>query len=147
MSTELSGEDRRARNVATLEAYFTHLAALDVDSWIELWAEGCVQVMPFAAGGVPGRVEGRDLVRELYQGMANGYAELTFADLEILPLDDPDKVLALWRPRGRMTDGREYANENVGLFEFDADGRIAMFTEYFHPVRVAEAFAAEGALS
>ncbi|MGW4116152.1 nuclear transport factor 2 family protein [Actinosynnema sp. NPDC004786] len=147
MSTELSDEDRRARNAATLETYFERLAALDVDSWIELWADGCVQVMPFAAGGIPDRVEGRDQVRELYQGMADGYAELAFADVEILPLDDPDKVLALWHPRGKLADGREYANENVGLFEFDPDGRIAMFTEYFHPVRVAEAFAAEGARS
>ncbi len=147
MSSELSGDDRRARNAATLETYFERLAALDVDSWIELWAEGCVQVMPFAAGGVPDRVEGRDQVWDLYRGMAEDYAELAFDDVEILPLDDPDKVLALWRPRGRMTDGRAYANENVGLFEFDADGRIAMFTEYFHPVYVAQAFAAEGARS
>ncbi|ONI84787.1 hypothetical protein ALI22I_30300 [Saccharothrix sp. ALI-22-I] len=144
MNDELSGADRRARNVATLERYFDRLAALDIGSWIEFWAPDCVQVMPFAAGGVPGRVEGRDQVRELYQGMADGYAELAFADLEILPLADPDKVVATWRPRGTMTDGRAYANENVALFEFTEDGRIATFTEYFNPVVVAESFTSEG---
>lgn len=143
MSSELSDADRRARNTATLERYFERLAALDVDSWIELWANDCVQVMPFAAGGVPGRVEGRDQVRSLYQGMADGYAELAFDDLEILPLEDPDRVVVRWRPRGRMTDGRTYANENVALFEFDDNGRIAVFTEYFNPVVVAAAFAGE----
>ncbi|MEU4745854.1 nuclear transport factor 2 family protein [Actinosynnema sp. NPDC023658] len=144
MSGVGSGADRRTRNVATLERYFDRLAALDIGSWIELWAPDCVQVMPFAAGPVPDRVEGRDQVRELYQGMADGYAELSFADLEILPLEDPDKVVARWRPQGRMTDGRPYENENVALFEFDGDGRIVRFTEYFNPVVVAASFAAGG---
>ncbi|MEO6090166.1 MAG: nuclear transport factor 2 family protein [Umezawaea sp.] len=132
--------ERRRRNAATLDVYFERLSALDVETWIELWAEDCTQIMPFAAGGLPGTVRGKEQVRALYQGMADGYSELRFTDLEVLPLGDAHKVFARWRPRGTFLDGTPYANENAALFEFDDDGRIVVFTEYFNPLIVLEHF-------
>ncbi|MFS8097941.1 nuclear transport factor 2 family protein [Lentzea alba] len=124
----------------TLRNYFTLLAALDIDEWSRLWSEDCVQVMPFAVGSLPGEVRGRDAVRDLYDGMARQYRTLRFDDLTLYPATDPDQVLALWKPRGELTDGTEYSNENIAMFEFGADGLIARFTEYFNPAGVGDRF-------
>ena len=137
-------QEVRRRNSATLHRYFELLAALDIDAWSRLWAPECVQEMPFATGAIPRRVEGRDQVREFYAGMARDYRELSFADLEITELADPDRLLARWKPRGVMTDGSTYTNENVALFVFGADGLISGFDEYFDPVRAQQKFPAEG---
>jgi hypothetical protein len=42
-------------------------------------------------------------------------------------------VLARWHPHAEFTAGGIYDNEVIGLFEFDGDGKIRLFTEYFDP--------------
>lgn len=139
----LPAAQRSARNVETLRTYFSLLSALDIDSWSALWSEDCVQVMPYAAGSLPGEVRGREAVRELYGAMARQYRTLQFDELALHPAADPDQVLAVWKPRGEMADGTAYANENIALFEFGTDGRITKFTEYFDPSGVGDRFTRE----
>ncbi|MFG2052035.1 nuclear transport factor 2 family protein [Micromonospora sp. NPDC048935] len=135
---ELSADARRARNVATLRDYYRLLSRLDIDGWIELWAEDCLQLMPYATGGLPSSVAGRPAVYELYKQMATGYSVLRYDDVELYPLQDPDKVFARWKPTAQLVDGTSYRNENAALFEFDATGRIVRFVEYFNPVPLLE---------
>lgn len=141
---ETSAEALRARNVETLRTYFRLLADRDIDRWIALWAEDCSQVMPFAGGSLPARVRGRAEVDALYRGMAADYRELSFADLRLDPMENPDLVLARWRPEGTLTSGEAYSNENVAIFGFDADGAIVSFVEYFDPTRVPARMGAAG---
>ena len=79
-------------------------------------------------------------MQALFQRIADGFAELSFTLTEFHPLLDPDKVFARWYPRCVMPDGSVYTNESVGLFEFDADGRIRLFTEYFNPSGFVDSF-------
>ncbi|MFC4029889.1 nuclear transport factor 2 family protein [Streptomyces polygonati] len=126
--------DRRARDMETLRTYFRLLARRDIDRWITLWSAACTQHMPYAAGGLPDRVEGRDEVHTLYKRLAAGYRSLAYPDTELYPLREPGRILARWFPHGETTDGRTYVNENLGIFAFDPDGRIRHFTEYYNPV-------------
>lgn len=137
---ELSDDERRARNVETLRTYFRLLADRDIDSWINLWAEDCTQLIPYSSGSLPTAVDGREAVYALYKEMAAGYSTLYFTRTEFYPMYDGDKVLARWNPHGELVDGRVYTNENVALFEFERSGRIRRFTEYFDPARFIETF-------
>ena len=127
-------EQIRARNLATIETYFRLLAALDIDAWTELWAPGCEVLAPYSPGGIPAVVDGRDRLRDVYAGEAAKYTRLDYPGTEILPLHDPRKILARWFPEAELVGGGSYRNENVGIFEFDDDGRIRRFIEYFNPL-------------
>ncbi|WP_193317770.1 MULTISPECIES: nuclear transport factor 2 family protein [Streptomyces] len=129
-----SGSARRARNIAAIRTYFRLLEDRDIESWIELWADECAVVAPYADGRVPGLLTGRADVYAFYRDEADGYARLSFPDTDIIATDDPDRVVVHWYPRGELTDGTRYRNENIGIFEFDADGRIRRFTEFFNPL-------------
>ncbi|CAL9674972.1 nuclear transport factor 2 family protein [Streptomyces sp. enrichment culture] len=133
-SAETTRETVRARNTATLHRYFRLLADLDIDAWIELWAPDCEVIAPYTPGGVPAVINGRDRLHGFYAGEAAKYTRLRYPGTEIWSLHDPHRAVARWFPRAELVGGGTYRNENVGLFEFDDDGRIRRFTEYFNPL-------------
>ncbi|MFJ8312072.1 MULTISPECIES: nuclear transport factor 2 family protein [unclassified Streptomyces] len=133
-----TADQRRARNIEALRSYFSLLEKSDIDTWIGLWAKDCTQYVPYAAGDLPSLLTGKDAIHTLYTSIASGFARLAFTLTEFHPLDDPDKVFARWRPRCEMVGGGVYTNESVGLFEFDTEGRIKTFTEYFNPAGFVE---------
>jgi ketosteroid isomerase-like protein len=128
---------QRTRNQDTLTRYFQLLSALDIDAWIQLWAENCTVLTPFAPRA-PHRIDGREALHAFYAAQAATYTQLAYPGTEIHPLQDPTKLLARWYPKGELAAGGSYANENVGLFEFDQQGRIRHFTEYFNPLPVTQ---------
>ncbi|WP_405475009.1 nuclear transport factor 2 family protein [Streptomyces sp. NBC_00009] len=132
-TTTLTPDQRRIRNMAALNAYFYLLEEGDLDSWIDLWADNCTQIVPYAAGELPRRLTGKDEIHTLYKSIAGGFTKLTFQLTELHPLQDPDKIFARWQPYIELLDGSFYSNESVGLFEFDEEGRIRHFSEYFNP--------------
>ncbi len=131
-------EQRRAHNLEALRSYFSLLEQADIDTWIGLWAEDCTQHVPYATGDLPSSVAGKLDIHTLYTSIASGFTKLTFTLVEFHPLEDPDKVFARWQPRCELVGGGIYTNESVGLFEFDADGLIRHFTEYFNPAGFVE---------
>jgi ketosteroid isomerase-like protein len=136
-----NADERRERNLESLRTYFTLLEQKDLDTWITLWSHECRQRIPYATGDLPAQVDTRDEIHALYQRIADGYVRLRFTLVELNPMHDPDKVFARWSPRCEMNDGSVYTNESIGLFEFDADGKIQLFTEYFNPLGFLKTFA------
>ena len=132
-----SSGDIRERNLATLRDYFGMLRRKNADAWGEIWAERCVVFSPYAPEGVPRVLTGRADVRAFSREQLAAQGELSLGEVTLLPLEDPNRVAARWFPRGRLAPGEEYANEHFAIFEFDADGRIAVATEYFDPAALA----------
>jgi NADPH:quinone reductase-like Zn-dependent oxidoreductase/ketosteroid isomerase-like protein len=91
-------------------------------------------IAPYTPGGVPAVVNGRDQLHGFYAGEAAKYTRLRYPDTEIWPLHDPRRAVARWFPHAELVGGGAYRNENVGFFEFDDDGRIRRFVEYFNPL-------------
>ncbi|MFJ8312073.1 MULTISPECIES: nuclear transport factor 2 family protein [unclassified Streptomyces] len=133
-SPPLSADQQRTRNTETLRSYFELLSARDIDAWIALWADDCTVSMPFSTGGLPSTLNGRAELHSFYAEQAANYVRLDYPGTELHPLHDPSGVLARWYPQAELADGRRYSNHNIGLFTFDAEGRIQTFTEYFNPV-------------
>lgn len=126
-------EEIRARNHDALMRYFRLLESLDIDAWIELWAADCEVSAPYAAESAARALYGREELHRHYAAEAAKYVRLRYPATEIQPLLDPARFLARWFPRGDLADGGTYRNENLGIFEFDATGRISRFVEYFNP--------------
>ncbi|MGW4984308.1 nuclear transport factor 2 family protein [Streptomyces mirabilis] len=129
----VTDEQIRARNTAALNDYFRLLEALDIDTWIDLWAADCEVTAPYAPDSVAATVQGRDRLYAFYTAEAAKYVRLRYPATEIHPLHDPNRFLARWFPHGELVDGGTYRNENVGIFEFDDTGLIRRFVEYFNP--------------
>ena len=138
----MTDEDIRARNVANANAFLDLLTAKDMDAWAELWAENAVQDMPFSPAGFPARVEGRAALIEHYSSLPDATGRMVFVDRNVRPMLDPNVVLLEYRGEIEiLPTGKDYDNTYAGLFEFDADGRIVLFREYFDPNVLSEAWA------
>jgi uncharacterized protein len=132
---QLSGEERRTRNVATVRTYYSLQEAMDLDSWLDLWADDGAQSIPYAPDGFPPLLSGKAELRRIYEDLFAGFSRLEILDLTVDPLLDPDRVLARWHTRADLVAGGHYDNDLIGLFELRPDGTIGHFTEYFNPSR------------
>lgn len=130
----MSGE-----NMQVVERFFTALEALNIDGFVELWAEDGVQEMPFAPKSFPNRLEGKAAVRRQYGGMPEAYAKMTFPGRRVRAMAAPEWVVAEYRGEIDLKGGGSYNNDYVGVFQV-VDGKIALFKEYFNPQILVDSF-------
>lgn len=140
--TDAAGE----RSVEVVERFFAALEALDVDSFVELWAEDGVQEMPFAPKNFPNRLVGKADVRRQYGGMPEAYARMEFPGRRVRAMADPEWVVAEYRGEIDLEGGGSYNNDYVGIFRV-VDGRITLFKEYFNPQILLDSFGGEEGLA
>jgi ketosteroid isomerase-like protein len=136
MTDTTSAEDLRSRNVRTVHTFYRLQEAMDFQRWLDLWAEDAGQDIPYAPEGFPTAVRGKENLDRLYRPLFEGFAEIHIQNLRVDPLDDPNRVLVRWRTHGPLVSGGLYENDLLGIFEFDAEGRIAHLTEYLNPQKV-----------
>lgn len=144
--TEKDASTLRERNVAVVEEFFARLEAIDVDGFVELWAEDGVQEMPFAPEGFPSRLNGREDVRRQYGRMPEAYTRMVFPDRTISPMLDPEWVVAEYRGEIERVDGGSYNNGYMGVFRI-VNGKITLFKEYFDPNILVESFGGQEGLA
>jgi ketosteroid isomerase-like protein len=135
----LSEQQRRDNNVATVHTYYRLQQEKNLDAWFQLWADDGAQSIPYAPGTFPKIVSGKPELERIYRDLFAGYGRLQILNLTIDPLLDPDRVLARWHTRAELAAGGEYNNDLIGLFEFNLDGTIRHFTEYFDPTHFGTA--------
>lgn len=133
-------QETRQVNEQTVRDFLRLLAEKNLDAWATLWTEDAVQEMPFSPAGFPTKVEGRDVLLDHYSGLPQAYGAMSFPDLVLYPMSDPNWVLAEYRGEiDVLATGRPYNNHYCGLFHL-RDGRIALFREYYNPIILTEAF-------
>jgi uncharacterized protein len=135
ITTALADEQRRDRNIATVHTYYRLQQDKDLDTWLQLWADDGAQSIPYAPGEFPKLVTGKAELERIYRNLFAGFGRLLILNLTVDPLLDPNRVLARWHTRAELINGGEYNNELIGLFEFNPDGTIGHFTEYFDPTQ------------
>lgn len=144
MATEL---EIRQINEQTVRDFLRLLGEKKMDAWAKLWAEDAVQEMPFSPAGFPTEVEGRDALIKHYSGLPEAYGAMSFPDLVLYRMSDPNWVLAEYRGEIEvLATGRPYNNHYCGLFHLQ-DGQIVLFREYYNPLVLTEAFGGESALA
>lgn len=144
MATE---KDIRHINEQTIRDFLRLLSEKNMDAWVNLWAEDAVQEMPFSPAGFPTKVEGRDALSQHYSGLPKAFGAMSFPDLVLYSMSDPNWVLAEYRGEiDVLATGRPYNNHYCGLFHL-RDGKIVLFREYYNPIVFTEAFGDASALS
>ena len=129
----------REENRQVIETFFVALEELDINKFITVWAdEGATQLMPFAPEGFPSKLEGKEPIYNQYKGLPENYESMHFPRT-IMPMEDPNKFIVQYKGIIPLGDGGEYNNDYIGLFELE-NGKIKIFTEYFNPIILLEAF-------
>lgn len=130
----------RDRNQEIVKDFLALLEAKNINAWIELWADDGVQEMPYSPPGFPSRIEGKTAIHRHYNGLPAAYSRMTFPELTIYPMLDPDWLLAEYRGEIDIAaTGRAYNNHYCALFHI-FHGQIVLFKEYFNPTILSEAF-------
>lgn len=129
----------RQRNQDVVRQSFDRLAAQDVAGFLDLWAEDCVQEMPFATAG-PTRLKGKAALAEQYAIVPASYRWIRYPELGFRELGDPEWTMAEYRCEAEISsNGNRYENNYLGLFRHAPDGRIEVFREYFNPTPLEQA--------
>jgi ketosteroid isomerase-like protein len=115
------------------------LLAKDMDAIADLWAEHGTAEFPFGEGAAPGRLDGREAVRDYLAG----YPELM--DVQSIPAvtvhhtQRPDTIVVEFTAHGRtVRTGEPYRLDYVTVIT-TRDGLITRYRDYWNPVAAAGA--------
>jgi ketosteroid isomerase-like protein len=105
----------------------------DVDGFIGLFAADAVIEMPFAAGRLPGRVEGHDAIVEFSRATSAGLRFDDFEHLAIHETGDPEVVIAETVTRAtHVASGMSFVAPAIQVFRI-REGKILLFRAYTGP--------------
>ena len=113
-----------------------HLSAMNIDAISSLLHEDAVLEMPFAPGGDPLIVSGRDAVLEVFRGAPENFDVFRIVPHEVWECPSRDTVIVEATSLGRYKNGRFYQNRYGLVFQF-RDGRVTLFREYSNPFAMA----------
>jgi steroid delta-isomerase len=108
-------------------AYFAATRAMDVDAWLDTFAEDAVSFDPL--GSPP--VRGRAGLREFYQGIAQAFDSLGITEDHVYVSGNGAAVK--WTGRGVGANGREVTFEGIDVFELNEYGKIQTLWGYWSP--------------
>lgn len=129
----------RDKNRSTVKELFRRLEAMDIDGWVDAWADDGILSLPFAPAGFPRRIEGKAAIREYCRGISELFRSMRFPDLEIHDMLDPERFFATYGVEVELTSGGTYDNLYAVLLVV-RDGQIVELSEYYDPIRVLRAF-------
>ena len=113
-------------------------------SFADLFATDGVLNYPFAAPGQPPRLQGREAIREFFDGMArSGSRELFEQEANVTAViretDDPEVVVAEIRHHGwSKAANAPYSLTALGVIRV-RDGQIVQYDDYMNPIALANA--------
>lgn len=121
-----------SRNAETVTTFLRLLEERNIDDWMELWADDGAQYYPFGTQMFPRHLVGKAAIYDRWKGMPSMFDSLSFPIRETWEVDDT--VLARFDSECVLTGGRQYLNTYLGIFKFDAEGRVREYWEYFDPI-------------
>ncbi|MCU1398299.1 MAG: phenazine biosynthesis protein PhzA/PhzB [Acidimicrobiales bacterium] len=140
MSTDLTDVERRARNLAAVEAAFRGVSNADAVEQTAQYTDDAVLELPYTAP--PKRVEGRAAALE-YLTRAFEVFKMRLTITDVHPCVDPDELVVEFVSDGLVaTTGKSYANQYINVFRF-RDGKICFQREFFNPNAAAAALIAD----
>ena len=128
-------------NVERVQEIMRLVDGLRVDELIECFAPDAVMEFPFAPGRMQKRYEGRDAIAAFQQSLRHTFSKLSMTVDAIHETVDPNVVIAEHHGNGEVAEnGRAYDNRYVTVFEFDDDGLLVTWREYYDAGVVVRAF-------
>ncbi|MFW9809739.1 MAG: nuclear transport factor 2 family protein [Candidatus Thorarchaeota archaeon] len=131
----------RVRNVETVRNFVRFLEQRRFDEFSKLFAENAKWLHPYSSGLFPAELVGQSAILQGIQEAASNFDDIRFPIEEILPLEDPNRVLMKHTGKLKISNGKGfYENDYLALFSFDEGGKITEWIEYYNPIIAAKAF-------
>jgi uncharacterized protein len=115
--------------------------AMRVDELIAYFRDDAVMELPFAPGRMQRRYEGKDAIAAFQRFARDSFSQFSMTVDAIHETADPNVLIAEHRSDAVVAEnGRPYQNRYVTVFEFDDDGKIRTWREYYDAGVVVRAF-------
>jgi ketosteroid isomerase-like protein len=133
VSTDLA---LRALNLALAERVVKTCGNLRAKDVRDDFAEDAVLALPYAHGGTPREVVGRDAIIDYIGLLGDHFPQgIFFGHTFDTMADDPNEVIARYSANTQLlSNGEPYENTYVTLIEV-RDGKVVRYTEYFDPIK------------
>jgi ketosteroid isomerase-like protein len=127
----------------TAEGTFRRLLELmlvkDMDAVAGLWARDGIAEFPFAAGGAPRALAGREEIRGYLRGLPELLDVREVAAVTVHHTQGPDTVVVEFTATGRtVRTGEPYRLDYIAVITVE-DGLITCYRDYWSPLAVASA--------
>ncbi|MER7273425.1 nuclear transport factor 2 family protein [Dactylosporangium sp. NPDC000244] len=117
----------------------------DTETFVGLFAPDGYIEWPFRPAGVPGRVEGRDQLREFLTMQANGLVEFDeYRNTVIHETIDPQVVIVEYEAHGTVIPTGAPLHQTVIAVLRIRDGLVVSYRDYLNPLVLAEILADVG---
>ncbi|GAB3845580.1 nuclear transport factor 2 family protein [Dactylosporangium cerinum] len=114
----------------------------DTERFVNLLAPDAFIEWPFRPAGVPGRVQGRDQIREFLTTQANGL--VTFDEYRktvIHETTDPEVVIVEYEAHGTVIPTGAPLHQTIIAVLRIRDGLVVSYRDYLNPLVLAEVLA------
>ncbi|NXY97949.1 nuclear transport factor 2 family protein [Streptomyces sp. BR123] len=106
----------------------------DIPAWVALWAEDGLMEFPFAPGGWPGRLEGREAIAAYMRPYPDRIDLHDFPALTIHQTTDPGTIVVEMRGVGRLVEtGAPFDMTYIAVVTV-RDGHITSYRDYWNPL-------------
>ncbi|MBW4519219.1 MAG: nuclear transport factor 2 family protein [Scytolyngbya sp. HA4215-MV1] len=110
-----------------IKTYFSATRHLDVDTWLDTFAEDAVSYDP--VGSTP--LCTSDEKRQMFEGIADLFERVGFAE-DFVAIAGNEAAVK-WTGRGIAKDGREIVFEGIDVFIINDAGKIQTLYRYWNP--------------
>lgn len=112
---------------AVVAAYFTNMAAMNPEGWVDRFAEDAISHDP--VGHPPMKVH--EGFREFFQRMQSVFEQLEATTEDIFVT--ANEAAVKWTMQGRSKSGKSVTFEGITIFEVNEDGKIQTTRAYWNP--------------
>lgn len=118
---------------------------MDTETFVNLFAPDGYIEWPFRPEGVPGRVEGREAIREFMTGHAAGLVRFDeYRNTAVHETLDPEVVIVEYDVHGTVIPtGAPFHQTIIAVLRI-RDGLVVSYRDYLNPLVLAEMLASAG---
>jgi ketosteroid isomerase-like protein len=119
--------------------------AMDTERFVSLFAPDGYVEWPYQPAGVPGRVDGRERLREFLTAQAQGLVRFDeYRDTVIHETTDPEVVIVEYDVHGTVIPTGAPLHQRIIAVIRVRDGLVVSYRDYLNPLVLAETLAAAG---
>lgn len=125
----------KQRNIQNVKNFLRLLEEKDINKWMELWAEVGINYYPYHSGMFPEKMIGKQEIYNNWKGVPEMFDSLRFPIHEIYADQTGNIITIRFDSHNIMKDQKgRYDNTYVCIFEFNEQGKIKEYYEYFNPI-------------
>lgn len=132
-TSDSTDADRRAANLATVEAVISLVSAGRFDELAAHVTDDLLFELPYGPDFMPNPVEGREAWNQMQLMTFQMFDSFVLELVEVHPCLDPDELVAEYRSEAVVErNGNDYVNRYIAVFRF-RDGKICFWREFHNP--------------